>query len=96
MCEHVRVLGCECVLQVFGETVGRLTGSFLAQERGFESREREFRRDMDTLHSSTHNELSLQVSPHSIPFVHCLHSILGGTVSRQADTGGAAAVAGSV
>ncbi|CAI8024034.1 E3 ubiquitin-protein ligase UBR5 [Geodia barretti] len=47
--------------RVFGETVGRLPDSFLAQERGFKSREREFRRDMDTLHSSTHNELSLQV-----------------------------------
>lgn len=52
--------------QVFGETVGRLPGSYLAQERGFEAREREFRREMDTVHSSTHSELTLQVSPASL------------------------------
>ena len=44
-----------------------MSGSFLAQERGFESRERDFRREMDILHSSTHSELTLQVCPHSIP-----------------------------
>ena len=47
--------------------MGRLPGSYLAQERGFEVREREFRREMDTLHSNTHSELTLQVCPHSIP-----------------------------
>ena len=52
--------------QVFGETVGRVPGSYLAQERGFAAREREFRREMDALHSNTHRELSLQVWPHSM------------------------------
>lgn len=47
--------------------MGKLPDSFLAQERGFEAREREFRREMDILHSSTHNELALLVSTHSIP-----------------------------
>ena len=62
--------------------VGRMPGSFLAQERGFETREREFRREMEALHSSTHSELLLQVGPHSIP--HDVYSIPGGAVSRQA------------
>ena len=62
-----------CVLyvcvQVFGETVGRMPGSYLSQERRFEVREREFRREMDSLRSNTRQELLLQVSPDSIP--HC-------------------------
>ena len=63
-CERVR---SDFALQVFGETVGRLPGSYLAQERGFEVREREFRREMDALHSNTHSELTIQVCPHIIP-----------------------------
>ena len=61
---------------MFGETVGKLPCSFLAQERGFECREREFRRDMDTLHSSTHCELTIQVSLYSIPYnlINCIES----------------------
>ena len=67
--------------------MGKLPGSFLAQERGFESREREFRRDMDSLHTSTHNELSLQVSPRSILPALCPDSNPGGTESGQAAVG---------
>lgn len=71
---------------MFGETVGRLPGSYLAQERGFEAREREFRREMDAVHSSTHSELTLQVSQSFLSAGRILsHPLLsGGTVSGQA------------
>lgn len=49
--------------QVFADTVGRVQGSYLAEERPFEMREREFRREMDSLRTSTHRELMLHVSP---------------------------------
>ena len=83
---------------MFGETVGRLPGSYLAQERGFEAREREFRREMDTVHSSTHSELTLQVRPASLSAENGFMSSCppGGTVSGQAAAGCGPAAPGSV
>ncbi len=48
--------------RAFGDTVGRVPMSYLAEERMFESLEREFRREMDTLRtSSSHREVVLEV-----------------------------------
>ena len=47
--------------KVFGDTVGRSKGSYLAEERVFEARERDFRREMDFLRTSTHKEIILEV-----------------------------------
>ena len=47
--------------------VGRSRGSYLADEKQFEMREREFRREMDAIRSSSHREVVIEVSPGSGP-----------------------------
>ena len=46
----------------FMDTVGRQSGSVLSEEQVFEQREKEFRRDMDHLRTSSHKDILLEVS----------------------------------
>lgn len=53
----------------FMETVGRQSGSVLSEEQVFEQREKEFRRDMDHLRTSSHKDILLEVSCSGTPFL---------------------------
>ena len=73
MCENMHTLAANVLLghwcmtvdllgQVFTETLGRDSLSIFAQQRTFETIEREFRREMDHLRSCVHRDLPMEVS----------------------------------
>ncbi len=76
-CNTVRLFA-----RVFADTVGRVPASYLTEERVFESVEREFRREMDSLRtSSSHREMVIEVSKLNSPVGMCklrLWSLTGG------------------
>ena len=47
--------------RVFGDSVGRARGSYLSEERVFETLERDFRREMDSLRTSCQKEIIIEV-----------------------------------
>ena len=73
MCENMHTLAANVLLgrwcmtvdllgQVFTETLGKDALSIFAQQRTFETIEREFRREMDHLRSCVHRDLPMEVS----------------------------------
>lgn len=73
MCENMHTLAANVLLgrwcmtvdllgQVFTETLGRDSLSIFAQQRTFETIEREYRREMDHLRSCVHRDLPMEVS----------------------------------
>ena len=51
--------------------VGRSRGSYLADEKQFEMRERDFRREMDAIRSSSHREVVIEVITDQGPVAGC-------------------------
>ena len=73
MCENMHTLAANVLLgrwcmtvdllgQVFTESLGKDALSIFAQQRTFETIEREFRREMDHLRSCVHRDLPMEVS----------------------------------
>lgn len=61
------VLGRWCMTvdlfsQAFADTTGKEKDSVLAHLKSFEKAEREFRREMETLHSAAHRDIVVEVS----------------------------------